>query len=74
MLSRVWDEGSLAISPNVSAELLEDIVIPLENVRVAASAALSAALEEYPAIATIIRDQLLEMYEENNKVGQPISI
>ena len=52
----------------MSTELLEDIVIPLENVRVAASSALAAALEEYPAIAPIIRDQLLEMYEEESKV------
>lgn len=58
----------MTISPNVSTELLEDIVIPLENVRVAASSALAAALEEYPAIAPIIRDQLLEMYEEESKV------
>lgn len=56
------------ISPNVSTELLQDIVIPLEHVRIAASSALAAALEKYPAITPIIRDQLFEMYEDHNKV------
>ena len=56
------------ISPNVSTELLQDILIPLEHVRISASSALAAALEKYPTIAPVIRDQLFEMYEEHNKV------
>ncbi len=64
----LWDEAELIVSPTVSIELLNDVALPFDNSRAAASSALAAALEEHPFIASDVRDQLIALYFEHNKV------
>ena len=52
----------------MTCDLVEDIIHPLTDIRLASSMALATSLGEQPALASMVISTLLITYEEQNKV------
>ena len=70
--SQIWKEGNFKTNESICLMMLDDVVHPIENIRISASEAISMVIKEnHSSMAKIIVQSLIKRYDDFNAELKP---